>query len=129
MLDYRIKNAPAGVSTELAVGLPWRTRMTRSIISALAGWRGHHSRPVVHGLMVAASLLTLTGCSATSTDNDDASQKRRGGIVNGEETNDFPGTGMMLMQGQAICTGTVVAPRSVLTAAHCVDNMDASQLE
>lgn len=112
--------------------------MTRSFISALAGSglrRGRLEAVVpapsfIYGLMVASALLTLSGCSATGTDNDDASSsRRRNAIVNGTETSDYPATGMLLTQGQSICTGTVVGPRSVLTAAHCVDGADPSSLE
>ncbi len=80
----------------------------------------------------ALALLVLrwtTGCAATSTsDVDLESGSRDNPIVNGQETADYPATGMLLQQGQPFCTGTVVGPRTVVTAAHCVENQDPSQI-
>ena len=84
-------------------------------------------------LHIFAALLlavSVTACSATTPDDegsDDA--KRRAPIVNGTETSDYPATGMLLIQGQVGCTGTLVAPNKVLTAAHCLDNVQADSLE
>src|SRR5215212_3517070 len=80
------------------------------------------------GLAVALSALALSACSATGRpDSEEATDGRRGNpIVNGTETGDYPATGMLLAQGQAFCTGTVVAPRTVITAGHCVEGQDPS---
>jgi len=77
-----------------------------------------------------SSVAVLAGCAATGGGggSGDSSGGRKGApIVNGQETSDYPEAGVLLMQGQAFCTGTLVAPRSVLTAGHCVDGQDASQ--
>lgn len=71
----------------------------------------------------------LTGCAATrGGEVDYESGHRDSSIVNGQETSDYPATGMLLQYGQPFCTGTVVAPRTVVTAAHCVENQDPSQI-
>ena len=41
-------------------------------------------------------------------------------MVNGKETNDYPGVLKLRMGQGAICTGTHIRPRTILTAAHCV---------
>lgn len=78
------------------------------------------------GLMFTISALALSACAATGgPDGEDDTDGRRGNpIVNGQETNDYPGTGMLLQGNFSFCTGTLVAPRTVITAAHCVDGQD-----
>jgi secreted trypsin-like serine protease len=80
----------------------------------------------------AALLLAVSAiaCAATPPDTEDPDGSRhRAPIVNGSETSDYPATGMLLMQGQVSCTGTLIAPNKVLTAAHCVEGVQAYELE
>lgn len=86
-------------------------------------------RSIAGGVAVVLSFAVLSGCAATGKGSDaDRGGGRKGTpIVNGQETSDYPEAGVLLMQGQAFCTGTLVAPRSVLTAGHCVEGQDASQ--
>ena len=81
------------------------------------------------GALALLVLRLTTGCAATSTsDVDLESGSRDNPIVNGQETADYPATGMLLQQGQPFCTGMVVGLCTVVTAAHCVENQDPSQI-
>ena len=50
-------------------------------------------------------------------------------IVNGHETDGHPAVVALVNDGRFLCTGTLIAPKVVLTAAHCLDgNVTASTL-
>src|SRR4051794_36251646 len=68
--------------------------------------------------MLLAMLSVLSGCHGVSTSGE-LSQS----IVGGTVDNGDPGVVLLLrlsQQGAEICTGSVIAPQLVLTAAHCV---------
>ncbi len=42
-------------------------------------------------------------------------------VVNGALTSDYPATAALMDQGEAFCTGSLIRPNVVLTAAHCLE--------
>ena len=50
------------------------------------------------------------------------------GIVGGQPTNLFPAVGALVYQGHPFCTGTLITPTTVLTAAHCVVGMQPHEV-
>lgn len=51
-------------------------------------------------------------------------------IVGGRRTTsrEFPTVGAILVDGELSCTGTIIGAHTVLTAAHCLDGIDAGRL-
>jgi secreted trypsin-like serine protease len=80
------------------------------------------AQPRLVRLFTTGICVALLACSAAPDEarEEVAGTKQQRPIVNGTETSDWPATGMMMVQGQVGCTGTVVAPRKVLTAGHCI---------
>jgi len=75
-------------------------------------------RPVIARHTAAAAAL-LVGC-ASSTGEDGQATQNEAPIVGGQTTAEYPAVGAFTMAHRAFCTGTVIAPRVVLTAAHCL---------
>jgi secreted trypsin-like serine protease len=73
---------------------------------------------------------SLVGCAAdtdeTSTEGETTSSESS--IIGGTVTNDYPAVGALTRFGQSFCTGTVVAPRLVVTAAHCLADLGGSSI-
>lgn len=59
-------------------------------------------------------LFVLASCRTTS---DTSSSK----IIGGEEYRGMPQVGMLLHQGVMHCTASLIAPQTLITAAHCLD--------
>lgn len=72
----------------------------------------------------AASLILVAACTASPTTERIAA--RPSAIVGGTETDAYPATVALMasdhaFRGQVFCTGTLIARRAVLSAAHCMD--------
>ncbi|MBX3264525.1 MAG: S1 family peptidase [Labilithrix sp.] len=71
---------------------------------------------------LAAMALTSLACALPDEDDDDGVDVSSDAIVGGSETLERPEVGAF-RHGGTLCTGTLVAPNVVLTAAHCVPSM------
>ncbi|MEJ7728541.1 MAG: trypsin-like serine protease [Polyangiaceae bacterium] len=71
-------------------------------------------------LALSAASTALCGCGPTS--GQAAIQEASAAIIDGipASPGDFPNTGALVVQGEIWCTGTLIAPSVVLTAAHCI---------
>lgn len=72
-------------------------------------------------LVCAVALLSLAACEVESSGAlDEAVELDHQPIVNGQFDTGHPGSVALTVDGQAFCTGTLVTPTVVVTAAHCI---------
>jgi len=100
--------------------------------------KGMNRRPTIEaGLCALLALLALhftaAGCAPggelPSEEDVEESDEQREPIVGGQSTSAFPAVGALTRFGGTHCTGTVIAARTVVTAAHCVKGVSASSLK
>lgn len=64
-------------------------------------------------------LLSLLATPALADVPDEVDRPHR--VVDGNLSSDWPATAALIFDGEAGCTGTLIDPAVVLTAAHCLD--------
>ncbi|MBS1149172.1 MAG: Alkaline serine protease [Myxococcaceae bacterium] len=74
-------------------------------------------------LLIACCLFAGCGLPPEGSDPQaaDEVQRERSGIVGGVTDTGDPAVVALTVQGQEYCTGTLVGPKTILTAAHCVN--------
>lgn len=82
--------------------------------------------------LVVATFFVMTGCAATA-EEEDTVEASSSEIVNGQIDFGHAAVAAIRWQvsspqgsGSSLCTGTLIAPRTVLTAGHCVVPADKS---
>ena len=82
-------------------------------------------------LVASALAFASTGCTAEATEdetNEEHVASTASAIVGGEATTGYASVGALTQRGRSFCTGTVVTKRLVVTAAHCLQEVQASNI-
>jgi secreted trypsin-like serine protease len=79
--------------------------------------------------LLTAALTAVGGCTAETTDGaTEHAETTSSAIVGGQATSAYPAVGALTRYGSPFCTGTVVAKRVVVTAAHCLAGKSGSDM-
>lgn len=75
-------------------------------------------------LLSVSAVVLFAGCSADQSAKNEINNQIQSAIIDGQELSDEPITrhvvGIINTENYALCTGTLISPHVVLTAAHCV---------
>jgi len=72
--------------------------------------------------------VLAVGCGPDKNSADFSSSSRTSSIVGGTAFAGLPSVGALLIDGEMACTATLIAPRLVMSAAHCLEGVSASSL-
>jgi secreted trypsin-like serine protease len=72
------------------------------------------------------AVMLVAGLAACGQDEVETTAQR---IVGGSATSELPAVGALVYYGSMHCTGTLIAPRKVVTAAHCAQGVSASGMK
>ncbi len=75
-------------------------------------------------------LVSLAACAAPVArgEEEEVTRPASSALIGGTVDNDDPSVVALVEKGKPVCTGTVVAPLAVLTAAHCVTDVSPDQV-
>ncbi|MCK6510002.1 trypsin-like serine protease [Myxococcota bacterium] len=73
------------------------------------------------GYLSAFSVLLWVPACGRSSGPSEETAKAQQAIINGQPNNAYPAAGSLTAAQRSFCSGTLIAPRVVLTAAHCID--------
>lgn len=76
--------------------------------------------------LLLAPFLFACGSAPSENVGESTPGENRASIVGGTATSAFPAVGALTKNGSPFCSGTLIAPRKVATAAHCLSGMSVS---
>ena len=84
-------------------------------------------------MLAVAMLVACTGCAAEAGATDNASTEEsiastQQAITNAEDDDEDPAVVALLLDGKIFCTGVLVTPTVVATAAHCINPTPPDQV-